>query len=69
MDKIITVFDFYCGCGYIPRSARVNIYDANTKRRVAEDYQNLTGDFDFDFAKVRGYKWNPRTQLLKIYAA
>jgi hypothetical protein len=47
----------------------VNIYDANTKRRVAKDYQNLTGDFDFDFAKVRGYKWNPRTQLLKIYAA
>lgn len=69
MYKTRTVFEFYCGCCYIPHSARVNIYNANTKRRIAKDYQNLTGDFDFDFAEVRGYKWNPKTNLLKIYAA
>jgi hypothetical protein len=63
-----TVFDFFCKCR-IPYTAKVNVYDAKTKIILIEDYQDLTGNSDIDFAEVRGYKWNPKTNLLKIYAA
>ncbi len=61
-----TVYQFYMDCDLLPLSARVNLYDANTKKRILEDYQD-TKTKKYDNKLVRGYKYNPKTNLLIIW--
>lgn len=63
---IKTVYQFYMDCDLLPLSARVNLYNAETKKRILEDYQ-YTKKCKYDNKPVRGYKYNPKTNLLMIW--
>lgn len=61
-----TVEQFYFDCDLLPISAKVNLYDVSSKKKILEDYQD-TKTSDFDNRLVRGYRWNAKTNLLMIW--
>lgn len=64
-----TVEQFYFDCDLLPISARVNLYDTDSKKRILEDYQDTknTETSEYDNRFVRGYRYNPKTNLLMIW--
>ena len=62
------VYDFYMGCDLLPLSAKVNLYDAMSKQKIKENYQDEKNDI-FDNMTVKGYRWNPKTNLLMIWCS
>lgn len=61
-----TVYEFYMECDLLPISARVNLYNACTRKRIVENYQNLKNN-KYDELLVDFYKWNPKTNLLMLF--
>lgn len=61
-----TVEQFYFDCDLLPISAKVNLYDTDSKKRILEDYQD-TQKSEYDNRLVHGYRWNSKTNLLMIW--
>lgn len=63
-----TVYEFYMNCDLLPLSAKVNLYNSNTKKKIIENYENLK-ICKYDNLIVNGYRWNAKTNLLMLYVS